>query len=65
MCSVCVVLDASAVLQLALFTGNLYKDIVNGGRSSRKDALNRGHLSIEDTACCPNYIELCTKLPLN
>ena len=30
-----------------------------------KDTLNRGHLSIEDTACCPNYIELCTKLPLN
>ena len=24
----------------------------------------KGHLFIKDTACCPNYIELCTKLPL-
>ena len=23
------------------------------------------NLSIRDTACCPHYIELCTKLPLN
>ena len=23
------------------------------------------HLSNEDTVCCPNYIELCTNLPLN
>ena len=30
-----------------------------------KDTLNRGHLSNEDTACCPNYMELCTKLPLS
>ena len=30
-----------------------------------KDALTEGHLSIEDTVCYPNYIELCTKLPLN
>ena len=23
------------------------------------------HLSNEDSACCPNHIELCTNLPLN
>ena len=27
--------------------------------------LYRGHLSNEDTVCCPNHIELCTNLPLN
>ena len=31
---------------------------------SIKDTLNTGHLSIKGTACCPNYIELCTKLPM-
>ena len=30
-----------------------------------KDTLNTGHLSNEDTVCCPNHIELCTNLPLN
>ena len=30
-----------------------------------KDTLNKGHLSNEDTVCCPNHIELCTNLPLN
>ena len=34
--------------------------------TSLKDTLkNKGHLSIEDTVYCPNYIKLCTKLPLN
>ena len=32
---------------------------------SIKDILNKGHLSNEDTVCCPNHIELCTNLPLN
>ena len=32
---------------------------------SIKDTLNKGHLSNEDTVCSPNYIELCTDLPLN
>ena len=32
---------------------------------SIKGTLNQGHLSNEDTACCPNHIELCTDLPLN
>ena len=26
--------------------------------------LNSGHLSNEDSANCPSYIEMCTKLPL-
>ena len=26
--------------------------------------LNKGHLSIEDTACYPNYTKLCTNVPL-
>ena len=30
-----------------------------------KDRLNKGHLSDEVAACCPNYTELCTNLPLN
>ena len=29
---------------------------------SIKDTLNKGHLSNEDTVCCPNYIELYTNL---
>ena len=29
---------------------------------SRKDTLNKGHLSNEDAICSPNYIELCTNL---
>ena len=32
---------------------------------SIKDTLNSGHLSNEDTVCCPNHIDLCTNLPLN
>ena len=32
---------------------------------SKKDTLNKGHFSNEDTACSPNHIELCTSLPLN
>ena len=32
---------------------------------SIKDTLNKGHLSNEDAVCCPNYMELCTTLPLN
>ena len=31
---------------------------------SIKDTLNKGHLSNEDTVCCPNHIELCRNLPL-
>ena len=27
--------------------------------------LIRGHLSNEDSICCPNHIELCTNPPLN
>ena len=27
--------------------------------------MNKRHLSNEDSVCCPNHIELCTKLPLN
>ena len=30
-----------------------------------KGTPNRGHLSNEDTVCCPNHIELRTNLPLN
>ena len=29
-----------------------------------KYTLNSGHLSNEDSAYCPSYIEMCTKLPL-
>ena len=29
-----------------------------------RDTLNSGHLSNEDSAYCPSYIEMCTKLPL-
>ena len=32
---------------------------------SIKDTLYKGHLSNEDTVCCPKQIELCTNLPLN
>ena len=32
--------------------------------SPQKDTLNSGHLSNEDSAYCPSYIEMCTKLPL-
>ena len=32
---------------------------------SIKDTRNRGHLSNEDTACCPNHIEMCANLPLS
>ena len=32
---------------------------------SIKDTLNKGHLSIKDTVCSPNHIELCTNLFLN
>ena len=32
---------------------------------SIKGTLNKGRLSNEDTVCSPNYIELCTTLPLN
>ena len=32
---------------------------------SIKDTRKKGHLSNEDTACCPTHIELCTDLPLN
>ena len=35
------------------------------GNLSIKDTPNKGHLSNEDTVCCPNHIELCTSLPLN
>ena len=31
---------------------------------SRKDTLNKGHLSNEDTVCSPNHTELCRNLPL-
>ena len=31
----------------------------------KKDTSKYEHLSNEDTACCPNPIELCTNLPLN
>ena len=29
-----------------------------------RDTLNAGHTSNEDSAYCPSYIEMCTKLPL-
>ena len=29
-----------------------------------KDTLNSGHFSKEDSAYCPSYIEMCTKLSL-
>ena len=32
---------------------------------SMKDTLNKGHLSNEDSVCCPIHTELCTNLPLN
>ena len=32
---------------------------------SIKGTPNQGHLSNEDTVCCPNHIELCTNPPLN
>ena len=32
---------------------------------SIKEALNKGHLSNEDTVCSLNHTELCTNLPLN
>ena len=32
---------------------------------SIKGTPKKEHLSIEDTVCCPNHIELCTNLPLN
>ena len=32
---------------------------------SIEDTPIEGHLSNEDTVCCPNHFELCTNLPLN
>ena len=31
---------------------------------SIKDTLSKGHLSTEDSVCCPNHTNLCTNLPL-
>ena len=30
-----------------------------------KDTLNEGHLSNEDSVCCPSHIELCTNLHIS
>ena len=46
-------------------TGCTYACICVRWNLSIKDTLAKGHLSNEDTVCCPNYIELYTKLPLN
>lgn len=32
---------------------------------SIKDTLDKGHLPMKDTACCPNYIQMCAKQALN
>ena len=34
------------------------------GSPLTKDTLNSGHLSNEDSAYCPSYIEMCAKLSL-
>ena len=39
---------------------SMYCSIYVEWNLSIKDTLNRGHLSNEDTVCCPNHIELCT-----
>ena len=46
--------DAPTVQTIMIPVGNLF---IQG-------TLNSGHLSNEDSAYCPSYIEMCTKLPL-